>query len=157
MFGSADLVAFLETQVPLVTLLILMCIDIAFGLVAAYGAKQLNSAYTWQGITKKAGVVAIIGAVSVLQASAQRMGVPVEGVPASGAITIFYCLWEILSITENAARCGAPVPKALKEALAKARGPSVADAQKVEITNTAENPVPVAQGEGDSVKRNAGP
>jgi toxin secretion/phage lysis holin len=140
------MIGWLDTQYPVITLMALMGLDIVFGLIAAYGARALNSAYTWRGMTKKAGVLVIIVAVKLIEALALKLRMPIESVPAAGWIAVFYCLWELLSIVENAARCGVPMPRSLRESLTqvKAMGEQQ-EAPKVQIVNTPEQPVPVSQ------------
>ena len=97
---------------PLVQLLIaLMALDIVSGLLAAYSAQALSSTVSFRGMARKALTLVLVGTAAVLQRQLQ--------VPLADAVAGFYAASELISITENAARAGLPVPAALQAALAK--------------------------------------
>lgn len=97
---------------PLVQLLIaLMVLDILSGLLAAYGAQALSSSVSFRGMARKGLALVLVGAAAVLQQHLQ--------LPLADAVAGFYAASELISITENAARAGLPIPAALQAALAK--------------------------------------
>ncbi len=102
------------------TLLGLMALDIVTGIVAGFAHQQLNSKTASKGITRKAGSLIIIFAVHLVSDQASdHLGMPM---PDLGNVTAwFYVLTEWISITENCARLGAPIPKKLLDALKAAR------------------------------------
>ena len=94
-------------------LLILMAVDIATGMLAAWTEKTLSSRYGWRGITIKKMVTLLI--VSAASCAEPLLG----GVDAGTFAAGFYCATEFLSVIENAARAGVPVPAFLTKALAQ--------------------------------------
>ena len=99
---------------PLVQLLIiLMALDIITGIIAAFYRKAVSSEVAWRGIGKKMLVLVLVyGAYAIERYAALP-------VPLGVLIAGFYAAHEGLSILENAAAAGLPIPDALREALAK--------------------------------------
>lgn len=107
----AAFAAFFARLDPLVQVLIaLMVADIASGLLAAFVNRELSSDVSFRGMAKKAIVL-------ILVAIAAMLG-PVVNLPLGQAVAGFYAAHEGLSIIENAARAGLPVPNILQQALA---------------------------------------
>lgn len=93
-------------------LLVFMAVDILTGFMAAYTEKILDSRVTFLGMTKKASILLLVLAGSYLE--------PLAGFTSiDEAISAFYLAYEGLSIFENAARLGLPVPQQLRDALAR--------------------------------------
>jgi len=99
---------------PTMTVLLTVAgLDVVSGFTRAAIQKRLSSKESWAGLAKKvmmflfialaAQVDVVIGAQSVLR---------------NGAV-IFYCVSEALSVIENVAAAGMPVPDFLKDALAQ--------------------------------------
>lgn len=100
-------------------LLLLMALDVASGLVAAWGEKALDSDVGWRKLKKKFLMLAVVAAAAIVQpivSSSTQVNLPLTELTAG-----FLCANEALSIVENAARAGVPVPAILREALAKLR------------------------------------
>jgi toxin secretion/phage lysis holin len=95
-----------------IALLGLMALDVATGLVAGWAAGALDSAVGWRGLARKLATVLAILAVGIMQ---RAFG---DAIPAAEAVAGFYCAIEALSIVENLARAGVPVPAPLRAALA---------------------------------------
>lgn len=93
-------------------LVILMVLDIATGLLAATVAKVLDSSVGFRGMCRKAIVLLVVTAAAALSSI-------LGDLPLAEIVAGFYCAVEGLSIMENAARAGVPIPKVLKEALIK--------------------------------------
>mgnify|MGYP001607150072 CR=1 FL=1 len=91
-------------------LIVLMGIDLASGLLAGLG--QLRSEVAFLGLRKKAIVLLLVAAASLL-------GQMADNLPLGQAVAGFYAAHEGISILENATRAGLPVPRALREALAR--------------------------------------
>jgi len=101
---------------PLVqSLLVLMALDIASGLVAGYITRSLSSDVSWRGMAKKSLVLLLIAACEILQRTWNL------GLPLASAVVGFYIVHEMISIVENTARAGLPMPRALTSALRKLR------------------------------------
>lgn len=115
----AALAAFWGGLEPLLqALIIFMVLDILTGVMAAAAAKTVSSETSYKGMAKKAIVLLLVGAAYTLDANT---GLQVAGVQVHLAqvVTGFYVMHEGLSILENAAQAGLPIPKPLKDALLK--------------------------------------
>lgn len=98
---------------PLVQLLmVFMVLDIATGLLRGYALRELSSDVSRRGVARK-------GIMLLLVAAAKAAESHVGGLPLAGAVAGFYLAHEGVSILENAAGAGLPVPQALREALVK--------------------------------------
>lgn len=92
----------------------MMILDIAAGVLAAYIAQELSSRVSFRGMAKKAMVLVLVGAASWVE--------PAVGVPLASAVAGFYIVHELMSLLENAAAAGLPVPDVLRDALARVPG-----------------------------------
>ena len=87
-----------------------MLIDYASGVYAGYKLKNLNSKRAYKGIEKKLWILALLCGASLMHKLVPSIGF-------RSLVGIFYCATELLSIVENAAKAGVPIPKKLKKAL----------------------------------------
>lgn len=94
-------------------LLLLMVLDFVTGLVVAIQTQSLDSHKSYMGIGKKAVVLALIAATAIIQQHLQI------DLPLTEVVAGFYIANEFISILENAAAAGVPVPGALRDVLAK--------------------------------------
>ena len=90
-------------------LLIFAVIDYITGVTAAILEHKLSSEIGFRGITRKVLLFLIVGVANVLDVYVIGSG----GVCRS-MVLVFYIANEGLSIIENVARCGVPVPEKLK-------------------------------------------
>lgn len=105
----------LFTKYPFVAVLLgLMLMDIATGIISAIVTKKLCSTASYRGMLGKVQILAMIG-------TAMLMEVIIPNVPWGTFVAIFFCVTEAISITENAANSGVPIPKPWVEALRKAK------------------------------------
>lgn len=102
------------TPLPVQVLLGLMLLDIAAGLLAAGMMGQINASKSYHGMAKKAMILILVHMGHWLE--------PITGVPIRDVIAGFFIVQEAISITENAAAIGLPIPDIIKEALAKVPG-----------------------------------
>lgn len=111
-FGIGFIVSWvLGLQTVIQFLLVLMVIDLLTGLIAGAMQGSLSSNKAWGGLGKK---VVILGLVTVGEfADHLVIGNPASPLGLGEVIAGFYCAHEGLSIVENAALIGLPVPKAL--------------------------------------------
>ncbi len=94
-------------------LLILMAVDILTGVLVAAQTGKVDSDKGWKGVTiKKAFPLLIIVAAHHSQSL-------LGGLDAGTYVAGFYCATEAISILENAARAGVPVPAFLQKAMAR--------------------------------------
>lgn len=100
-----------------VTVLVwLMAFDMVSGVLAGFVTKKLSSTIGSRGIAKKALAFVLIGAVGIVT---KPLSLPLD-LPTT--IAWFFVANEFISIAENCARAGLPIPKQLKESLAKVAG-----------------------------------
>ncbi|RJQ04812.1 MAG: holin [Bacillota bacterium] len=121
LFGlaAAVMVELWSGLAPLVQILILMMLgDVVSGLLAGYVTRSLSSEVSFRGAGKKAMMLLLVGVAYLLNAAAAP---ELAGILPS-AVAGFLIAHEGLSIVENATRAGVPVPKALRDALAKVPG-----------------------------------
>lgn len=94
------------------TLLWLMVLDYASGMLSAYINPRLalNSQKGFKGIARKIFILMIV-------TIAHRMDLALGTTGVCTMTACFYIANEGLSITENAAKAGVPIPKAIKKSL----------------------------------------
>ena len=101
----------------LIALIIFMALDYVTGLMCAVINKQLSSAVGFRGICKKVLILMLVGLANVVD-----MHVVGTGSALRGAVIAFYLSNEGLSLLENAAHIGLPIPEKMKEVLAQLHG-----------------------------------
>ena len=97
------------------TLLILITVDYITGFLRAIYDKKLNSAIGTRGIIRKVGCLALVGVATQLDYILGHTGT------IRIVVIYFFVANEGLSIIENWAGMGLPIPKKLKEALEQLR------------------------------------
>lgn len=90
-------------------LIVFAIVDYITGVAAAAIEHKLNSEIGFKGITKKLLLFCIVGVAHVLD-----LYVLGTGAVCRSAVVLFYIANEGLSIIENVARCGLPIPDKLK-------------------------------------------
>lgn len=99
----------------LLALAVLQGLDIASGLLAAWGDGGVSSDAGRKGMVKKAQMWVLVGAVHMVC----HVGiVPFDAGPHVAGL---FCLVEVISIVENADRSGVKLPPFVVQALANAR------------------------------------
>ena len=93
-------------------LLIFMVLDYVTGLMCAIADKKLSSSVGFKGICKKVLILMLVGVANVVD-----IHIVGTGSALRSAVICFYLSNEGLSLTENAAHLGLPVPEKLKEVL----------------------------------------
>ena len=101
----------------LIALIIFMVLDYITGLMCAVIDKKLSSAVGFRGICKKVLILMLVGLANVID-----MHVAGTGSALRGAVIAFYLSNEGLSLLENAAHIGLPIPEKMKEVLAQLHG-----------------------------------
>lgn len=96
----------------LIALLAFVVIDYITGVMCAVVDKKLSSAVGFKGIFKKILIFALVGVGHILDTMVIGTGSVLRT-----AVIFFYLSNEGLSLTENAAHLGLPVPEKLKEVL----------------------------------------
>lgn len=104
-------ITFIHKNFPVVgTLLLMMALDVLLGIIVACMTKTLSSTISHRGMWRKAVKVLLVAVGAVLQPYS-------NGMPLSDLIAMFFIFTEGVSIIENAAIAGVPVPPALIEIL----------------------------------------
>ena len=98
----------------MIALIVFMVLDYLTGLMCAVLDKKLSSAVGFRGIFKKALILIMVGIANVVDVHVVGTGSALRG-----AVICFYLSNEGLSLLENAAYIGLPVPERLKEVLAQ--------------------------------------
>ena len=96
----------------LYALTVFVAIDYITGVMCAVTDKRLSSEAGFKGIFKKALIFLLVGAANILDAHVIGTGCVLRT-----AIIFFYISNEGVSLLENAAHLGLPVPEKLKEVL----------------------------------------
>ncbi|BBA51643.1 hypothetical protein FV113G1_19930 [Fusobacterium varium] len=95
-------------------LLIMMALDYITGVAKGFKNKNANSNRAYKGLRKKLIILIIIVA-------ATQMDIILQGIGIRTLVLMFYVATEFLSILENAAILGIPIPEKLKVALEQYR------------------------------------
>ncbi len=120
----------------LYALVVFMCIDYFSGIMIAINNKELSSAIGFKGLTKKVQILMLVVVGHVLDS--QVVG---SGSVFRTAIIMAYLANEGISITENSAKLGLPVPKKIVEWLIQVKEAEMfksAD-EESEVENNADN------------------
>lgn len=96
----------------LIALIVFAAVDYATGVLAAIIKKKLNSRVGFKGIAKKVLMFLIVGIANIVDVRLIQTGSAFRT-----ATIIFYLANEGVSLLENSARCGLPIPKKLKDIL----------------------------------------
>lgn len=106
----------------LYALLAFVVIDYITGVMCAIVDKQLSSAVGFRGLFKKVLIFALVGVGHLLDSAVIGRGSVLRT-----AIIFFYLANEGISMTENAANLGLPIPKKLRDVLAQIQERSEAE------------------------------
>lgn len=98
----------------LYALVVFMAVDYITGVMCAVFDKKLSSAVGFRGIFRKVLILMIVGIANLLDV--QVIG---TGAVLRTAVIFFYLSNEGVSLLENAAHLGLPIPEKLKDILAQ--------------------------------------
>lgn len=98
----------------MIALIIFMALDYITGLMCAVIDKRLSSAVGFRGICKKVLILMLVGVANVMDVHVVGTGSALRG-----AVIAFYLSNEGLSLLENAAHIGLPIPDRMKNVLAQ--------------------------------------
>ena len=101
----------------LTALAVFMALDYLTGVLCAIQERMLSSAVGFRGICRKALIFVLVGAGHILDTRVAGTGAAIRT-----AVICFYLSNEGVSLLENAAGLGLPVPGTLKQALAQLHG-----------------------------------
>ena len=98
----------------LIALIVFMALDYLTGIMCAVLDKKLSSAIGFRGIFKKVSILILVGIANIVDVHVVGTGSALRG-----AVICFYLSNEGLSLLENAAYIGLPIPEKLKDVLAQ--------------------------------------
>lgn len=98
-------------------LIVLMVLDYVTGVMCAVIDKNLSSAIGFRGIFKKVLILMLVGVAHIVDTNVVGSGAALRG-----AIIAFYLSNEGLSLLENAAHIGLPIPDRLRDVLKQLHG-----------------------------------
>ena len=101
----------------LTTLIIFMAVDYITGLMCAIADKKLSSAVGFKGICKKVLIILLVGVAHIID-----LHVVGTGSALRSAVICFYLSNEGVSLLENTAHLGLPVPDKMKTILSQLHG-----------------------------------
>ena len=101
-------------SIALIALLIFIVVDYLTGVIYAVFKKELSSEIGFKGLLKKVIILAVLAVSALLD---RLLGL--EGYVCRTAVCYFYIANEGISILENAAKLGVPVPDKIKSVLAQ--------------------------------------
>ena len=101
----------------MIALIIFMALDYITGLMCAVIDKKLSSAVGFRGICKKVLILMLVGVAHIVD-----LHVVGTGDALRSAVVCFYLSNESVSMLENAAHLGLPIPEKLKSVLAQLHG-----------------------------------
>ncbi len=96
----------------LIALAVLMALDYVSGFLCAVIDKRLSSSIGLKGICKKVFILMLVGVANIIDVHVVGSGSTLRGV-----VICFYLSNEGLSLLENAAHAGLPVPEKFKQVL----------------------------------------
>ena len=98
----------------MIALIVLMTLDYVSGVMCAIVDRKLSSAVGFKGICKKVFILMLVGVAHIID-----LHVVGTGSALRGAVICFYMSNEGLSLLENVAHVGLPIPDKLKDILAQ--------------------------------------
>ena len=101
----------------MIALIVFMALDYITGLMCAVIDKKLSSAVGFRGICKKVLILMLVGVAHIVD-----LHVVGTGDALRSAVVCFYLSNESVSMLENAAHLGLPIPEKLKSVLAQLHG-----------------------------------
>ena len=115
----------------MIALIVLMVLDYISGVMCAIEDKKLSSAIGFKGICKKVLILMLVGVANIIDVHVVGTGAVLRG-----AVICFYLSNEGLSLLENAAYVGLPIPDILREILAQLHNRSEKEKDKTEEDKT---------------------
>ena len=98
----------------MIALIVLMTLDYISGVMCAIIDRKLSSAVGFKGICKKVFILMLVGVAHIID-----LHVVGTGSALRGAVICFYMSNEGLSLLENAAHIGLPIPDKLRDILSQ--------------------------------------
>ncbi len=113
--GAVVVAGFVALDPVYQVLLVVIGVDILTGFMRGWQTGTLTSKVAFDGVMRKTGEVLLVGACAYLQ----QLTPAIQSLPLPEAVATFYIYNEALSVLENLAAIGVPVPDFLAKALAE--------------------------------------
>lgn len=110
------LLAFADRNPLFAALLVFQVFDILSGLAAAGVQRKLSSPISYAGMIRKFVVIMVIFTAQMMDWTALKLFI--IQTPIAGAVMWYFIVREVVSITENVALAGIPIPDVIKNRLA---------------------------------------
>ena len=101
----------------MIALIVMMTLDYISGVMCAIIDKKLSSAVGFKGICKKVLIILLVGVAHIVD-----LHVVGTGSALRSAVVCFYLSNEGVSLLENTAHLGLPIPEKLKDILSQLHG-----------------------------------
>ena len=101
----------------MIALVVFVILDYVTGIMCAINDRKLSSAVGFRGICKKVLILMLVGMAHIVD-----LHVVGTGDALRSAVVCFYLSNESVSMLENAAHLGLPIPEKLKSVLAQLHG-----------------------------------
>ena len=112
----------------LYALIVFMVMDYITGVMCAVSDKTLSSAVGFKGICRKVIILMLVGIANLLDVEVIGTGAVLRT-----AVIFFYLSNEGVSLVENAAHLGLPIPEKLKVVLAQLHNKAESEDEKNEV------------------------
>ena len=112
----------------LYALIVFMVMDYITGVMCAVSDKKLSSAVGFKGICRKVIILMLVGIANLLDVEVIGTGAVLRT-----AVIFFYLSNEGVSLLENAAHLGLPIPEKLKAVLAQLHNKAEREDEKNEV------------------------
>ena len=112
----------------LYALIVFMVMDYITGVMCAVSDKKLSSAVGFKGICRKVIILMLVGIANLLDVEVIGTGAVLRT-----AVIFFYLSNEGVSLVENAAHLGLPIPEKLKVVLAQLHNKAESEDEKNEV------------------------
>jgi len=112
----------------LYALIVFMVMDYITGVMCAVSDKKLSSAVGFKGICRKVIILMLVGIANLLDVEVIGTGAVLRT-----AVIFFYLSNEGVSLLENAAHLGLPIPEKLKVVLAQLHNKAESEDEKNEV------------------------
>lgn len=132
----------------IVVLVFFMLLDMITGLLRSWVTKSLDSTIGFAGVVKKFAIIIMVGMAAALEFMVMAVGQDPHGFVLLG-VTSFFIVNEGISILENCAQIGLPIPAALFNALEKLHRDPTGKEQRI-----ARHPVMDRLDKSDLLKQN---
>lgn len=88
----------------------MIALDVLSGVLKAARQRRLSSVLSTSGVTRKAGMLLIVGTAHLVHYAISRLLPASVAMPIGEATAVYYCVSELFSLLENGKALGLPIP-----------------------------------------------